>query len=457
MRIFHLADLHLGKTLYERDLIDDQRHALSAVVEAARAERPACVVLAGDVFDRAVPSAEAVTLLGEFAAALKAADPELAVAMIPGNHDSAARLAYLSPVLAMAGVHIAADPGACVRPVVVERGGERLRLWLLPFLTPGAFAGPPAAEAAPADGSPAPIDGAPAIPAAAPSASSAAARPAVPAGRQRELFADESADAEQAAEPAGDGPADDGPADDEPALRSQADLFAEATRRIGDAMARARAADGDGRAADVLVCHAFAAGGEASESERVFLGSAELVDASAFSAFDYAALGHLHRPQSAGANGRYPGSLLSYSFSEAGAERGFLSVDVSPGGFSAEFRPVRPLRRMVRVSGSFDEVLSDPRYDRYADDYVEATLSDATAVLNPMDALRRRFPFIMSLRQAAFERVADEAAAREPGRPAASLADDFAAFHREMTGSDPDDATAALFAELYEEARREAP
>ena len=129
MRIFHLADLHLGKTLYERDLLEDQRHALSAVLETARAERPACVVLAGDVFDRAVPSAEAVTLLGEFAASLKAADPNLVVAMIPGNHDSAARLAYLSPVLAMAGVHIAADPGDCVRPVVVERGVERLRLW----------------------------------------------------------------------------------------------------------------------------------------------------------------------------------------------------------------------------------------------------------------------------------------------------------------------------------------
>lgn len=452
MRIFHLADLHLGKTLYERDLIDDQRRALSAVVEAARAERPACVVLAGDVFDRAVPSAEAVTLLGEFAAALKAADPELAVAMIPGNHDSAARLAYLSPVLAMAGVHIAADPGACVRPVVVERGGERLRLWLLPFLTPGAFAGTAGAAG--------PIDGAPAIPSAAPPQQSSSSAAAAPAAMQRELFADESADAGSPDAGTAAGTADvpaDVPADDEPALRSQADLFTEATRRIGEAMARARAADGDDRAADVLVCHAFAAGGEASESERVFLGSAELVDASAFSAFDYAALGHLHRPQSAGANGRYPGSLLSYGFSEAGAERGFLSVDVSPGGFSAEFRPVRPLRRMVRVSGSFDEVLSDPRYDRYSGDYVEATLSDATAVLNPMDALRRRFPFIMSLRQAAFERVADEASAREPGRPAASLADDFAAFHREMTGSDPDDATAALFAELYEEARREAP
>jgi len=72
MRIFHLADLHLGKSLYERELVEDQRHALDAVLEAARTERPACVLIAGDVFDRAVPSAEAVALLGEFAASLKA-------------------------------------------------------------------------------------------------------------------------------------------------------------------------------------------------------------------------------------------------------------------------------------------------------------------------------------------------------------------------------------------------
>lgn len=409
MKLFHLADLHLGKSLYERDLIEDQRHALAAVLEAVAAERPACVVIAGDVFDRSVPPAEAVTLLGEFVASVRAATRDEAsdgavVAMIPGNHDSAARLAFLAPVLASAGVYVASDPSACDVPVVVESGGEAARLWLLPFLTPGAFGRP---EPGPA---------------------------AAVADAQGDLFSDEPA----------------------PVLRSQADMFAEAMRRVGAAMEKARAAGAP--AADVLVCHAFAAGGQPSDSERAFIGTAELVDGSAFEAFDYVALGHLHRPQSVGSRGRYPGSLLAYSFSETGSERGFLSVDLRPGSAVAAFRPVSPLRRMIRVEGRFDEVLADASLDAYAGDYIEAVLDDAAAVLNPMDALRRRFPFILSLRQAAFERSGET---ERPGyaadRTTVSVADDFAAFYREMLEREPDPDEAALFAELYEEASREAP
>jgi len=444
MRIFHLADLHLGKSLYERDLVEDQRHALDAVLAAARTERPACVVIAGDVFDRAVPTAEAVTLLGQFAASLKAMDPDLVIAMIPGNHDSAARLAYLAPVLAIASVHVAFDAAACEVPVVVQRGGETLRLWLLPFLTPGAFSRP-APSAAPFVGlSPGRED---------------AGKPggALSPDGQGELFGGEVGPA--VVEGLSPGP--------EPAqvLRSQADLFAEAMRRIGAATKAAKAAKAEGARGeqsgtelDVLVCHAFAAGGTGSDSERAFLGTAELVDGEAFERFDYVALGHLHRPQAVGTRGRYPGSILAYSFGESGCERGFLSVELSSEAPVVEFRAIKPLRRMIRITGTYDRVLVDPEYEAYAGDYVEAVLDDAEAVLNPMDALRKRFPFIMSLRQAAFERGdagADPGYAA--GREAASIADDFAAFYREMNGRDPDADEAALFAGLLKEADVEAP
>lgn len=401
MKLFHVADLHLGKSLFERDLIDDQRHALDAVLAAAKTERPACVVIAGDVFDRAVPPADAVTLLGQFVAALKAIDPELVIAMIPGNHDSAARLAFLAPVLATAAVYVASDAAACEVPVVVEHGGETLRLWLLPFLTPGAFK---LAEGL----TPEPVEPAEGL-----------------------------------------------------TLRSQADLFAEAMRRIGAAMKAAKAAGvaagagtGAGTELDVLVCHAFAAGGTGSESERAFLGTAELVDGSAFEQFDYVALGHLHRPQAVGSKGRYPGSILAYSFGESGCERGFLSVELSSEAPVIEFRAVQPLRRMIRIEGTYDQVLVDPELEAYAGDYVEAVLDDAEAVLNPMDALRKRFPYIMSLRQAAFERGE---VGSDPKREQVSIADDFAAFYREMNGRDPDANEAALFAELLKEADVETP
>lgn len=397
MRILHSADLHLGKTLHEHDMLEDQRHALDAMIDAAATERPACFLVAGDVFDRAVPPAEAVTMLGDFVARLKAIDPAMIVAIIPGNHDSAARLGYLAQILSGVGVHVAADAASCDRPVIVERGDQRARLWLLPFLNPGSMDAEPAPE---------------------------------PTGLQGSLF------------------------DEQPMpLRSQADMFAQAMRRIEAAKAPLRASDD---AADILVCHAFAAGGQPSDSERTFLGTAELVDGSAFDAFDYVALGHLHRPQSAGPHGRYPGSPLAYSFSEAGAERGFLSVDVSRGSMRPEFRSIAPLHRMIRISGSYDEILGNPEFSAYERDYIEAVLGDADAVLNPVDAIRRRFPWLLSLRQAAFERArADGDQTATPARTATSPADDFVAFYRELRGVDPEPDDVALFAGLYEEAEHE--
>ncbi len=409
MRIFHLADLHLGKTLYERDLIEDQRHALDAVVAAAARELPAAVVIAGDVFDRAVPPVEAVTLFGQFVAELQATGSTRSVIIIPGNHDSAARLSYMAPVLSGAGVHIATEAEACDRPVIVERDGERARFWLVPFLTPGAF------------GIPAPDETLSKI---------------TEGDGQGDLFADNGTVTS-------------------PFLRSQADLFREAIRRIG--IARARIGADGVPTTDVLVCHAFAMGGAPSESERIFLGNAELVDGAAFEAFEYVALGHLHRPQTIGTKGRYPGSILAYSFAETDAERGFLSVELKPGSCAAEFRPVPPLRRMVRIEGGYDDVLSNPALGVYEADYIEAVLDDASTVLNPMDALRKRFPWILSLRQAAFgHRDAASAPGGEGGRTDASVTGDFLAFFREMKGVDPSPAELELFVELAREAEHAA-
>lgn len=396
MTLFHLADLHLGKSLYEHDLIDDQRHALKAIIEAARTERPACIIMAGDIFDRAVPSTEAISLLGEFTASLKAIDPALVLAIIPGNHDSATRLSFLAPVLASAGVYIASDPGSSDAPVIICRHGEKARLWLLPFLTPGAFKGSEA---------------------------------------QGELLGEEPA----------------------PIMRSQADLFNEAMRRIDLALRLAKSSQAE-PCSDILVCHAFASGGLASESERSFLGTAELVDGTAFEAFDYVALGHLHRPQRVGSKAQYSGSILTYSFSEAGSERGFLSLQISPGSHSAEFRAISPLRRMIRITGKFDEVLADESLERYTGDYIEAILDDADAVLNPMDALRRRFPFILSLRQASFQRArAPDGETVTTGFALGTISDDFDSFYREIHDQEPEPQDQALFAELFKEAQHEAP
>jgi hypothetical protein len=255
-----------------------------------------------------------------------------------------------------------------------------------------------------------------------------------------------------------------------PGREQAADLVAPAGReQAADLVAPAgqvQAADlvaspGREQAAEILVCHAFAVGGASGESERVFLGTAELVDPGLFDAFDYAALGHLHRAQPAGSKGWYAGSPIAYAFGEGQVERGYLVVDVCSGSFTTELRRITPLRRMVRVSGTYDQVLQDPCWRDYEGDYIETILDDADAILNPMGPLRERFPFLLSLRQAAFDRVRGAGSDQEGSQANAEdvggtlAADDFVAFHQEMRGCPPEAALMELFSRLYSEAANE--
>ena len=462
MKFFHLADLHLGKSVYEHSLLADQRHILDQVTAAVRAESPAAVIIAGDVFDRAVPPPEAVRLFGDFLAELKAIDPDLIIAVIPGNHDSAARLSFASGILGLSGVHIRSDAQDAILPVTVQRGGELARLWLLPFLSPGSLTPEmlPPARAIPTVRSAAaelPADQAPDLDAESVLASPKPVEPSL-LRSQTELFAAAVSmiQAKIVASPAGPGNSGGNKAS---GRKKGSAARGAPPSELDFGQSYKLDASSDPQVSDILVCHAFAAGGAAGESERVFLGSAELVDPALFEDFDYVALGHLHRCQSAGAKGMYAGSPIAYAFSEGQVDRGFLVLDVSPGSCSREFRLVKPLRRMVRISGSYDQVLQDTSLDEYEADYIEAVLDDADAVLNPMGPLRERFPFLLSLKQAAFERGQESGPATEAGSGEdldGTLAeDDFIAFHQELRGCPPDQLLMDLFTQLYQEATDE--
>jgi hypothetical protein len=226
MKFFHLADLHLGKSVYEHSLLPDQRHILDQVAAVVRAGSPAAVIIAGDVFDRAVPPPEAVRLFGDFLAELKAIDPTLVIAVIPGNHDSAARLAFASGILGLSGVHIRSDARDAVIPITIKRGGELARLWLLPFLSPGALT---------PEMLPHPL----VLPEQASPVSAALIGEAL-----EEAAVVSPMDSSMRAEPS--------------LLRSQAELFAAAVSMIQAVKLPAIPAL---PIADILVCHAFAAGG----------------------------------------------------------------------------------------------------------------------------------------------------------------------------------------------------
>jgi hypothetical protein len=135
MRLIHTADWHLGRTLHGASLIEDQAHLLAQFVELARNEKPDAVVIAGDVYDRAVPPTDAVRLLNDVLDQL-ILDLKLSVVMIAGNHDAADRLAFASRVLQGQGLHILGQPVSSTVAVVLEDKAGPVHLYPLPYAEP---------------------------------------------------------------------------------------------------------------------------------------------------------------------------------------------------------------------------------------------------------------------------------------------------------------------------------
>ena len=134
MKLIHLSDLHLGKRLGEVSLCDDQSHILNQILTVTELERPDAVLIAGDVYDKSVPPAEAVTLFDGFLSRLAAL--KTPVLIISGNHDSPERLAFGGRLMAGAGIHVSPVYDGAVTPVTLEDEFGPVDLWLLPFVKP---------------------------------------------------------------------------------------------------------------------------------------------------------------------------------------------------------------------------------------------------------------------------------------------------------------------------------
>ena len=134
MKLVHLSDLHLGKRLYDYSLLEDQRHILREILSVLDAERPDAVLIAGDVYDRSVPSEEAVRLFDDFLVSL--AERKLPAFIIAGNHDSAERLSFGNRLIEQSGIVLASgyDGRAQCRTLHDEYG--EVNVYLLPFLKP---------------------------------------------------------------------------------------------------------------------------------------------------------------------------------------------------------------------------------------------------------------------------------------------------------------------------------
>ena len=121
MKFFHISDLHIGCRLYNRDLREDQMYVFEQVIEACKREKPQVLAICGDIYDKAVPSAEAVDLYNWFVSRLYRELPGMEVLAISGNHDSASRLSAYQDLLPKARFHISGHPpfpgrSSCRRP-----------------------------------------------------------------------------------------------------------------------------------------------------------------------------------------------------------------------------------------------------------------------------------------------------------------------------------------------------
>ena len=316
MRLLHTADWHLGRAFHGEDLLGAQATFVDFLVESARSAAVDGVLIAGDLYDRALPPVDAVRLASEALARLAEVAP---VVVISGNHDSAGRLGFGAELLARAGVHVRTDPLSVGAPVALGDG----YVYAVPYLEPDLVREPLGIEE-----------------------------------------------------------------------RSHAAAMAAAMARVRD---DAAAHDG---APIVVTAHAFVAGGMPSESERdLAVGGAANVPAFAFEGADYVALGHLHGPQVVGGGlGRYAGSPLAFSFSEAGQAKSVAVVDVTAGALPlVELLPTPVPRPLANLRGTLDELLADPRLAEREAAWVQATLTDPARPADAMERLRKRFPHAVAL------------------------------------------------------------
>lgn len=459
MKFLQTGDLHLGKFFYEYPLLEDQKHVLKLLIDELKAEQDAgtpydALVIAGDVYDRSLPPADAVQAFSDFLAEVQKSFSELHVLIIPGNHDSAIRLSYAQKILEKQRIHIRTDLSRIDEPVIIKDAA----FYLMPFLQPASLAITEKAEKQPES---APIK---------------AEKPVLAeksANEQQNLTFDfdtavgaqsdaaAQSDEAQAATTAEAAAAQATTAaaqseKKETYLMSQAALAEEALKRINLSKNK--------DIANILVAHLFAAGSVESDSERVIWGTAEQVDASLFKDFAYTALGHLHRYQKAAAHTFYSGSPLAYSFGESsgtGADKVFLRVEIEKGAEpSVTAIPIKPLHRVVSLKGSFDEFLNSKTYDEYKDCFIEIESTEDSIVENPVMLLRKKFPLLLSFKQDnAFEKISSaEMAGRRSDISSENLSinSQFVLFLKEIHGNfDGDETEKALFDELFAKMKEE--
>lgn len=321
MRFLHTADLHIGKRVNEFSMLEDQEYILRQILKTADKEQVEAVLIAGDVYDKQVPSAEAVRLFDWFLTQLNSR--KLPVFVIGGNHDSVERLSFGAQIMEESGVYLTQSYDGKVVPVRLEDEYGPVNLWMLPFLKPAMV---------------------------------------------KRFFPEQ-----------------------------EIVTYQDALETVIGHMELNR------EERNLLIAHQFVTGavtGGSEDSVEVFVGGVENVDASVFADFDYVALGHIHRAQSAGGERiRYSGTPLKYSFSEIRHEKSVTIAELKEKGSLTVYQELlKPLHDMREVRGSYEELVLRKNYQgTNLEDYLHVILTDENDIPDVIGRLRSIYPNIMKL------------------------------------------------------------
>lgn len=332
MKFFHLSDLHIGLKLMNRDLREEQIDILRQITELAKAEKPNAVVLAGDIYDKAVPAAEAVEIFDGFMTELKKAVPKAEIMLISGNHDSGLRLNCFREILDEQKVHMIGLPprteNEYIEKVTLTDEFGTLNFYLLPFVKPSMV--------------------------------------------KQIVGVDENGNN----------------------LSYDAALHRLIEREKVNTTER-----------NVLVSHQFylPVGGDAEKVDRMdseirTVGNIDSVSADVLELFDYAALGHIHKPMKVGSEAyRYCGTPLACSVSEAGQQKGIIMVEMgSKNSVKTTILPLKPLREVRIIKGSLEDVLAQA-----CEDFVTVILTDKVDldIMDMQDRIRMAFPYLLEIQR----------------------------------------------------------
>ena len=353
MRFLHTADWHLGRIFYGQYLTEDQAHVLEhQFFSILKDEKIDGILLAGDVFDRAVPPIEAIELWDSIITRL-AMDYKMPLFVVSGNHDGAERLEVGRSMLSESGIHIWGSPHHALRPFEFESSDGRVAICPMPFSEPrriGDALGLNSSESKPVDTD----------------------------MTDDTLFSyvDDKDQEEVALN-----------------LHNYDQMYQAWSDYLYKQVPK--------RIRSIAISHAFVMGGEVGGSERTLsVGGSEQVSPHVFKNFHYTALGHLHGPQRMGADHiRYSGSPLKYSFDEHEQKKSFTIIDMDTNGkVDISTIPVEPKRDVVILEGYFEDLLNNKELQaKHKDDYVQARLLDTMPIMDGMAKLRQVYRCCMTI------------------------------------------------------------